>query len=52
VTSVLTVVGIEHVVIAIVLVFKFCYDRDPVWLQVFSQRKTHKELKRQKIAYD
>jgi anoctamin-10 len=31
-TSILTVVSIEHVVIVLVLLFKWLYDREPLWL--------------------
>lgn len=49
-TSIVTVVSIEHVIVALVLLFKWCYDREPIWLQYYHRRQTYKQLKKQKVS--
>jgi hypothetical protein len=50
--AVITTVGLEHFIIAIVLLFKWYWDRTPKWLDVFEERRVHKTLKKKAKKFD
>lgn len=45
-TSLVTMFGIEHVLIFIVLFARWLYDSNPKWVDVFFARKSYKSIKR------
>lgn len=47
-TSIVTIFGIEHFMITIVLLIRFYLDSDPSWIKTFRARQQHKMLKRHK----
>jgi len=50
--AIMMVVMIEHIILAVVLVFKNRFDTEPNWLATFKNRRTHKLLKKMKITHD
>ena len=49
-TSLVTVFGIEHVMVAIVLIIRFTISNHPRWLRIFNERMHHKNVKKQERA--
>jgi len=45
-TSILTMFGIEHILIFIVLFLRWFYDSNPKWVDVFFSRRSFKVTKR------
>ena len=46
-TNILTIFGIEHVMVLIVFLLRFMLDGEPRWLSIFYQRRAFKAIKRQ-----
>ena len=50
--SIVTTVGLEHFIIAIVLLFKLIWVRRPKWVEIFEQRRVNKSLKKKSKKYN
>lgn len=50
--SIVTTVGLEHFVIAIVLLFQLFWDRKPKWIEIFEQRRINRSLKKKSKKYN
>lgn len=49
-TNILTIFGIEHIMVFLVFFLRFSLDGEPRWLSIFYQRRAFKNVKRQERA--
>ena len=49
-TNILTIFGIEHIMVFVVAFLRFTLNTQPRWLQIFNERRSFKSIKRQEKA--
>ena len=48
--SLMTIIGLEHLLLGFVILFRVVYDCDPEWVEIFLQRRAYRKDAEGKVS--